>query len=568
MAVGSIEIDILANTAKLVKGMNRAEKTVKKSITNMTRTVGTFAAIFVSGAMIGKINATAAGLNKIGKTSSKLGITAEALQGLHLGAEEAGISTNTLDMAIQRMTRRVSEAARGTGEAVGALNELNISAEELAKLTPDEMLKRVADSMADVTSQSDRVRLSMKLFDSEGVAMVNMLSKGSKGLDDTAAKAEKLGLIISGDYIKAIERSSDAWNISSKIMDTVWKGITVGLSVSLTQLVEDLNKGTGKINVFSKSLDITKQVVYSAGRGFEILTTSISTAIAGYELLAAAINLFNGIEGRDKSEALERYNAAMAQSISNSDAWIAAIMGTSEASLSLKRILETSFTGLDSEKIISDQNRINDNISNQTTLWSEVGAAADAYYTNLTNKTTTAKSLVSSMNTTISSGITGAFRQAMDGATSFGDVFQNILKDVIAKLIETLFIQVAVAAALKGLGFNVTTGTASAGTVTVGGAGAQGGIIKNGSSFLVGEDGPEIVNLPRGANIIPNGETSTGGVTAVNVNVINNAGVDVGVNEDSEGQIEIIISKITNDIRRGTGTLGGALESRYNLSKA
>ena len=567
MAIGKIEIDILANTSKLVKSMNKTEKTFQKSMSNMTKAAVGFATIFVSGQLISKITATNAALDKIGKTSSKLGITAEALQGLHLAAEEAGISTETLDMAIQRMTRRVAEAAMGTGEAVGALNELNITAAELAKLTPDEMLKRVADGMLNVTSQSDKVRLSMKLFDSEGVALVNMLSKGSKGLDDVADKAERLGLIIGGNYIKAIERSNDTWNISNQIIGTAWKGISVGMAGSLEGLMTKLNNSSKSVNIFAETMNMTRQIIYYVARGLQITAATLSATAAGYKVAHAALKAFNGDANRpEKPAQMMAYYEAVIVAEAATKTLNEAITNTGETSVILSGLLNNAFAGLNMDEILKKINSTNDAVNEGTDLWKLIGKEAAIYYKNVSNKTTKAKAIISAMNTTISSGLTGAFRQAMDGATNFGDVFEGILKDVVAQLIQTLFITKAVAAALS-FGGGSPAAAGGGGDIAVGGAMADGGIVKSGSSFLVGENGAEIVTLPKGANVTPHGAAPMGGGTNVSVNVINNAGVDVGVEQDGDN-IEIVISAITNQLARGTGNIGKTLEARYGLKKS
>ena len=47
--------------------------------------------------------------------------------------------------------------------------------------------------MEAVDTQSDRVRLAFKLFDSEGVSLVNTLALGEEGLRNAAAEAEAFG---------------------------------------------------------------------------------------------------------------------------------------------------------------------------------------------------------------------------------------------------------------------------------------------------------------------------------------------------------------------------------------
>jgi len=124
----------------------------------------------------------------LAKTADKLGVTTNALSELRYAGELSGVAANTMDMALQRMTRRLSEAAQGSGEAKGALQELGLSAQSLAMMSADQQLAKIADAMQAIPSQADRVRLAFKLFDSEGVAMVNTLSQGSEGLRQAAER--------------------------------------------------------------------------------------------------------------------------------------------------------------------------------------------------------------------------------------------------------------------------------------------------------------------------------------------------------------------------------------------
>ena len=55
--------------------------------------------------------------DQIGKLSMRLGTTTQGLSELKYVAEMSGVSFNSLSTGLQRMTRRVSEAAAGTGAA-------------------------------------------------------------------------------------------------------------------------------------------------------------------------------------------------------------------------------------------------------------------------------------------------------------------------------------------------------------------------------------------------------------------------------------------------------------------
>ncbi|MDJ0631050.1 MAG: hypothetical protein QNJ44_22520, partial [Rhodobacter sp.] len=146
-------------------------------------------------------------LDRIGKQADKLGLTTDALQEMRFAADQSGIAVNTFDMAYQRFIRRLAEARQGKGEARDALKELGIAlvdAEGNAR-SSEAVLREVADGMVQLEDQSDRVRVAMRLFDSEGVAMVNMLRNGSAGLDEMRQRARDLGIVIREETVREAE---------------------------------------------------------------------------------------------------------------------------------------------------------------------------------------------------------------------------------------------------------------------------------------------------------------------------------------------------------------------------
>jgi len=168
-------------------------------------------------------------------------------------------------------------------------------------------------------------------------------------------------------------------------------------------------------------------------------------------------------------------------------------------------------------------------------------------------------------------GLNQGFRDAMDGAFSFADTMKAVAKDVIAQLFDIYVTQQLVASAMNMFsGFGATSSPSGlpAGAdyshlpkLSFAGGGYTGDGSRSG-----GVDG--IGGFP--AILHPN-ETvvdhENGGGVGATVNVYNYGNDDVSVQEDEAGQIDIIISKISNDITRGTGSIGSSLEGRYGLSK-
>ena len=148
--------------------------------------------------------------DSLAKTASKIGTTTEALGALRYAADITGVATTTMDMALQRFTRRTAEAAKGTGEAKGAIRELGINAQELNRLPLDKRMLVLADAFSGVKSESDRLRLAFKLFDSEGAALVNTLSLGREGLSELLGEAQSLGIVMSSEAAAGVEATNDS----------------------------------------------------------------------------------------------------------------------------------------------------------------------------------------------------------------------------------------------------------------------------------------------------------------------------------------------------------------------
>lgn len=225
-AVGNADTSIGQRLSKMQKRFNDTAKVAAK--------FGAAAAAAGVAITTKLVSAGLESVDSLAKVSARLGIATEDLAALRFAAEQTGVSTQTLDMALQRMTRRVAEAAQGTGEAQGALKELGLSAEALNELAPDQTFRAITDAMEGVGNQSDRVRLAMKLFDSEGVSLVQTMQGGTAALDEFARQAEIAGLTISQFDAAKVEAANDAFNRVGKQV----QGLGQQLAVRFAPILE------------------------------------------------------------------------------------------------------------------------------------------------------------------------------------------------------------------------------------------------------------------------------------------------------------------------------------------
>lgn len=241
--IGGIKFGVSMDTKKLNRDVKKARGTIDKFVGGVKKAIFSvkgLGAALTAGAFVKFTTDAARAIDSLAKVSDKLGIATEELAGLRLAAEETGVASNTLDMALQRMVRRVAEAAIGLGEARDALKTLGINAKTLARLSPDRQFRQIAEAMSKVSDNGERIRLAFKLFDSEGVALVNTLKLGKAGLDEAAQAARDMGLAIDRESARAVEKSIDAFNRFKTSIGGIFRDIAVEISPIITGLAEDL----------------------------------------------------------------------------------------------------------------------------------------------------------------------------------------------------------------------------------------------------------------------------------------------------------------------------------------
>ena len=269
-------------------------------------------------------------VDSLAKTADKLGITTESLAQMRFAAEQTGVEVNKFDTALQRFTRRLGDAAAGSGPAVKAFDRLGLSAQELVKLSPDQAFLKVADAMQDVGNQTEKVSVAFKLFDSEGVGLVNTLDLGSEGLAELAAQADAAGLSISRIEAAKIEEANDAINRAAK----VFEGFSSQLAVQFAPVIEDIaNKmfsfGTGAVDSAGAANKAFEVIAKGAGfvgdaiRGIEIAVKAVGVGLQTFYV--AQLKLLNNfvkaldalplVDLKYSSSALDKYTDEMTKDL-------------------------------------------------------------------------------------------------------------------------------------------------------------------------------------------------------------------------------------------------------------
>jgi hypothetical protein len=442
-----------------------------------------------------------------------------------------------MDMALQRFTRRAAEAAKGTGEAKGALRELGIDAESLVRLPLDDQMNIVAEAMSGVETQSDRVRLAMKLFDSEGVALVNTLGGGADALKAMTEEAEHLGLTLSRTDTAQMEAANDAITR----LKGVFEGLTNQLGLAFAPIITFVADGLRQMALDASDFgNIGQKVVMAVVRAFGFLRNILHiNQIFFTQLKLGVLQLANAL-GQRLTPVLDffinRFND-MANSMVGGllgmeaitttgeqlvGALPAAISETEAALESLKNSNPGSELVAGIEEFILANRRAAESLAVVREAATGAGGAdisapnfvdrLNESLTKLQESLPTVQQQIDSLAKTTMKNMSDSLMGVVKGTVKLKDAFKQMAASLIMQAIQLFVID------------KITGGFVSFAKGLTGKA--IGGPVQSGQPYMVGERGPEMFVPNQSGSIIPNKKMG-GGVTVINNVDARGSGADV-----------------------------------------
>jgi hypothetical protein len=284
--------DAIRKTTKFDKKMSDTERKSVKSTARIGQgfrslvgpiKVATAAVAGFGAGMTVMVTKQLKAIDVIDKTSERLNIATNDLVAFTFAVEQNGASSEALNMGLQRMTRRISEAASGTGEAVKALDELDLDARELAAMSAGDQFRTLADAISGVASQGRRAALTQKLFDSEGVKLLNTLQLGSAALRQYADDAERMGLAVSQVDADNIALATATMSRLGKQIEGVIRQFTIELAPAITAFGAAMQDAGGSAD--------------KAGSGIKVMAAAVTEGLRqGAAFGAFVVQTFQSVE--------------------------------------------------------------------------------------------------------------------------------------------------------------------------------------------------------------------------------------------------------------------------------
>jgi len=554
------------------------------------------------------LNAT----DSLKKTADKIGTTTEALSALRYAAERTGVQTNTLDMAMQRFTRRTAEAAKGTGEAKGAIKELGLDANKLQRLSLDQQMVLLAGAFGNVTNDADRLRIAFKLFDSEGAALVNTLALGEAGLEEMFGRAKTLGLVMSNQASVGVEKANDSFRDMLSIVKGLKDQFSAALAPAIDEIVtkftnfiirtadaeggienlarsmavsflESVKVTLGALDKFAEGLDTVINKANDFFTGFE--TRSIQNQMKGIAKEMAELgeqigHLEDGgipsiweyiTDGGLKAQRAE-IQLLGAQYVDLYSQLQDAAEGNSDFASSLGGIIDLDATNTFFDDILATVKTLGEIAPTALTPLVKTTSDLQLGFKSWSDELPTMQENIQNLTKQGLNGMTDALTAGITGAANFADAMKSMAKSVVDSLIKMLIQKYIVDAAFGAItGFiGGSDRMATGATATMSGPASNyfvpsmsgkaiGGSVQSGQPYMVGERGPEMFVPNSQGSIVPNGRSSGGGVV-VNQTI----NVTTGVQQTVRAEIASLMPQIANAAK---GAVADAKMRGGNYSK-
>ena len=224
------------------------------------------------------------------KLAASLDTTVESIQVLTRAGDLAGVSMGQIEQATMQLTRRLSQAAAGTGPAVDALDRLRLSAAELQALPLDQRIALIQDRLAEFVPDAERAAVASQLFGDRAALMFTRIDTAT--LRQATQDVRDFGVVVSDQDAAQIERTNDA--ISR--LGLVWSGLSNQLAVAAAPALEGVANAMAAVARTTGPLGIAIGALFDNLGRLTAYATGIAALLAG-RFVAAKIAAAVSVQG-------------------------------------------------------------------------------------------------------------------------------------------------------------------------------------------------------------------------------------------------------------------------------
>src|SRR5215467_6638319 len=196
--------------------------------------------------------------------------------------------------ALSRLAKQMqSTQAQGT-KAAGVLGKLGVSMAVIRKGNTNEVLNQVADGLAKTTNASDRARYAQQLFGRGGQALLPILMKGRKGIQEQMDVVEKYGDtrgVKTVGQLKELLANQRELGIAQQGMKVQLGSALMPILLQFTKLLTGAARALAPLTKNALLFKIALMAVVAAFIAYKVAMVAATIATTVFETAAAPVVL-------------------------------------------------------------------------------------------------------------------------------------------------------------------------------------------------------------------------------------------------------------------------------------
>lgn len=219
---------------KLKKGFGTATK-VATAVTGVVAGVG--------AGVVKMASSSASAMDEIDKSSQKMGVSAEAYQEWAHAMDLSGMSIDTMKTGMKTL-----QTAMAKNDDSFASLGISLTDASGNMRSAEDVMNDAIMALSDMEEGAERTALANKLFGRAGVEMAPLLNQGSEAIKGMKQEAHDLGLVMSGDDVKAGAELNDTLNNLKKSFGAIITKLGNSLMPIVKKVADMLMKFLPKIS--------------------------------------------------------------------------------------------------------------------------------------------------------------------------------------------------------------------------------------------------------------------------------------------------------------------------------
>lgn len=250
----------------------------------------------VSGAYDLLIGDTVKMADDLLQQSTITGLSTDALQEYAYMAELVDTDVSTITGSLTKLTRNMSTATKGTGDAYNAFEQLNIDLYNTDGTLRDanDVFGEAIDKLGQMENQTERDALAMTLFGKSGQELNPIIAAGSEELDKFRKEAYDMGYVLDNDTLESLGGIDDSMQRLDKAFETAKNTIAVALAPVVADLTEKFVEWVQSVDWDEVKTNV-QNTMEKIGNAIEKVSPIIETLIGWIgKAIDIAVDLFSG----------------------------------------------------------------------------------------------------------------------------------------------------------------------------------------------------------------------------------------------------------------------------------